>query len=101
MGDHPFRLSGHLSAPVPRTPSEEWLASPTPTGWRAVRSALVYVHEATGRLIVEASPGELWPDDGVTDGPHNCDAMGCRAAHVIAHAVLEAPPHGRAEVSDG
>lgn len=96
-----FALSGHLTpveqAPAPRrVPSCFSDSDGVPPGWARVVSAVVYVDRGTGRLVVEAFPGELWPADAEEhhseDSPHNCDAMGCRAAHVVARADLEAPP---------
>lgn len=96
-----YPLSGHLDAPTctpPLNPSQ-WRAGfgvELPRGWRRVESAGVYVHEATGRVIVAAFPGELWCEGSEghedDDSPHNCDAMGCRAAHVVLRGDLEGPP---------
>lgn len=59
-----------------------------PKGWREL-PATVWVSPG-GQIVVEASPSDTWPDiDLSSEHPHNCDAMGCRGAHVVHRGDLE------------
>lgn len=92
MSDH-LRLSAHL-APPPSTDRAPAQPPPPPTGasegFRRLDAVEVWTDGDS--LIVLGEPhdpdplGDLdHPDD--YPGAHNCDAMGCRMMHVIAHAT--------------
>jgi len=61
--------------------------------YEKIDSAEVYRDRESGKLVVTASPREVWPLWHVRDDdnhPHNCDEMGCGQCHVIARTTIPA-----------
>jgi hypothetical protein len=59
-----------------------------PIGFRKI-PASIYVNDKTGKIIVTASPWDVWPAKHDSDeSPHDCDMAGCGWEHVVARGEL-------------
>jgi len=66
----------------------QWIVDTDPDGFQQVPGVCLVNHQKQ-KLAVLGWPNDLWPDYDDSDGhPHNCDAMGCGQAHVIAWVDL-------------